>query len=93
MAIRKLFTEHPALVGETYWQHFRFAVKIFLSLSKAAFACLVHAVFPPLFQKTASVEISTLHESIESRANIRTFEAEPLAPSSIYQKPILQATE
>ena len=57
MAVRKLFTEHPASVGETYWQHFRFAAKVFRSLSKAAFACLVHAVFPPLFQKTASTEI------------------------------------
>jgi len=93
MGVRKLFTEHPASAGETYWQHFRFAAKIFRSLSKAAFACLVHAVFPPLFQKTASTEIRSLHEGIESRAKTRTFDAEPLGPSSIYQKPILQATE
>ena len=93
MAVRKIFTEHPASVGETYWQHFRFAAKVFRSLSKAAFACLVHAVFPPLFQKTASAEIKSLHEGIESRTNTRPFDAEPLVSSSIYQKPILQATE
>ena len=93
MAVRKFFTEHPASVGETYWQHFRFAAKVFRSLSKAAFACLVHAVFPPLFQKTASTEIRSLHEGIESRANTPTLDAETLAPTSIYQKPILQATE
>ena len=93
MEIKKLVTEHPASVGETYWQHFRFAGKVFLSLSKAAFACLVHAAFPPLFQKTASGEISTLYKNIESRANARTFDAGRPASSSAYQKPILQATE
>ena len=46
------FTAHPASVGETYGQHFRFASRFGPPVS--ATAAMVHAVLPFLFVTTAS---------------------------------------
>lgn len=67
MRITAKFTNHPASVGQSYFDHFKFAVKVSFSLLKACFACLVHAVYPPLFENTASVTVSDLHNRIEQR--------------------------
>ena len=93
MAISKLFTGHPASVGETYWQHFRFAIRVFISLMKAAIGCFIHAVFPQLFQTTASTEIRTLYEDIEARTNHVPLGSESPTPSSTYPEPALQGVE
>ena len=61
------FTDHPASVGQTYFEHFKFAVKISASLLKAFSACLIHAVYPPLYKNTASASIAELHNRIEQR--------------------------
>lgn len=50
----KLFTEHPASVNQTYWAHLLFAVSFGFSMVKGGCACLIHAVFPFLFQTTGS---------------------------------------
>ena len=76
MRVTNFFTGHPASVGETYWEHFKFATKVFLSLIKAAFACLIHAIFPPLFPKTASSEIVSLHDDLEKRPLTESFNDE-----------------
>jgi hypothetical protein len=64
MDLHRLFTEHPASVGETYWDHLLracwFSGKMFL----AASACLVHAVFPFLFVKTGSTAITQLYSAM-----------------------------
>ena len=93
MALLKFFTGHPASVGETYWQHFAFAFKVFLSLAKAALACLIHAVVPPLFPKTASSEIDNLHVSLETRAAVRSVDDENPVPLGGFKPPLLQGTE
>ena len=62
-----VFTAHPASVGETYWQHFFFATKFSLRLFGAAFAALVHAVLPFLFDKTASKIVAKLHARLTNR--------------------------
>ena len=62
MGIRRLFTEHPASVGETYLQHLwaasGFAFRMFLG----AIACFLHALLPFAFQHTGSDCIESLHE-------------------------------
>ena len=58
----KAFTTHPASVGETYLQHLRHAGGFGVRLLVAGLACLVHAVLPFLFIKTASRQIRQLHE-------------------------------
>jgi len=54
-------TKHPASVGETYGQHFATASGFGLRLLFAAGACLVHAVLPCFFERTASRIIASLH--------------------------------
>ncbi|HEX4002353.1 MAG TPA: DUF6356 family protein [Candidatus Acidoferrales bacterium] len=59
---RLSFTEHPAAVGETYGQHLQSALGFSLSMIGGGLACMVHAVFPFLFEKTGSTTIRGLHE-------------------------------
>ena len=63
-AAMKFFTEHPASVNETYWQHFGVAFSFALALFGAAFAALVHAFLPSCFEKTASLKITELHNRL-----------------------------
>jgi len=75
----KFFTEHPASVGETYWQHLAVALSFAGGLFGAAFAALVHAFFPAWFEKTASVKITCLHDRMVcNRQNKTTRKDEPL---------------
>lgn len=50
----KLFTKHPNSVNETYWSHLLFALSFGFSMVKGGVACLIHAIFPFLFQTTGS---------------------------------------
>ncbi len=50
----KLFTDHPASVGETYGEHWRFATGTGLTLIGAGLACMVHGALPFLFTTTGS---------------------------------------
>jgi hypothetical protein len=56
----KLFTTHPASVGETYGEHWRFASSTGMTLIGAGCACLVHGLLPFLFVTTGSRTIRTL---------------------------------
>jgi hypothetical protein len=49
-----IFTAHPVSVGETYGQHFRFALGFGVRMTMGGLAAAVHAVFPFLFVTTAS---------------------------------------
>jgi len=60
--MQRLFTEHPASVGETYWQHLGMACRFSFWLAAGALACLVHAVLPFLFVKSGSGIIAMLHD-------------------------------
>ena len=67
MRISEKITDHPASVGQTYFEHFKFAVKVSASLLKAFSACLIHAIYPPVHKNTASATIAELHNRIEQR--------------------------
>jgi len=58
----KAFTDHPASVGENYFQHmgssFSFGAKMFLS----SFACFVHGVFPFICTSHGSQAVAELHD-------------------------------
>ena len=62
MSLRDLFTDHPASVGETYWQHLASAWGFAWRMMLASLACLVHALLPFLFEKTGSRAITHLHD-------------------------------
>ncbi|MCB1385497.1 MAG: hypothetical protein KDJ80_06110 [Nitratireductor sp.] len=67
--INRLFTDHPASVDETYFEHAKFAGRFSLVLFAAAFAALVHALIPALFEKTASRLVRGLYERTHNRGN------------------------
>ena len=58
----KAFTEHPASVGENYFQHMRssfsFGIKMFLN----SFACFAHGIFPFICTSRGSQAITDLHD-------------------------------
>ena len=62
MRFAALFTRHPAQVGETYGEHLGNASGFGARLMLAGLACLVHAVFPFAFEKTASRMVARLHD-------------------------------
>ena len=72
MSVRNLFTDHPATVGETYWQHLASAWGFSWRMMLASLACLVHALLPFLFVKTGSAAIRDLHgRMVTNRARPR----------------------
>lgn len=62
MELKTLFTEHPASVGETYGEHLAMATGFGTRMILGGLACLLHGIFPFLFVKTGSAQISTLHD-------------------------------
>jgi hypothetical protein len=60
------FTEHPASVGETYFEHMGVASSFGIAMLGAGLACLVHAVLPFAFVKTGSDTITGLYRRMVS---------------------------
>ena len=67
--ITKLFLDHPRQVEETYAEHAVFAGRISLRLFGAAFAALMHALIPVMFEKTASRIIRDLAQDTKGRGS------------------------
>ncbi|MDD9922015.1 MAG: DUF6356 family protein [Boseongicola sp.] len=65
--IARLFTTHPASVDETYIEHAVFASRFSFKLFAAAFAALVHAILPFMFEKTASRMIAEMYAKTHNR--------------------------
>jgi len=65
--IAKVFLDHPRKVDETYFEHMQFAGKFSLKLFGAAFAALVQAFVPVLFEKTASKTVAGLYAKTHNR--------------------------
>ena len=77
MGLRRLFTEHPDSVGESYLQHAGVATAFGVRMMFGGIACLLHANFPFAFRRTGSDCITDLHErmvlhrSASARAHTR----------------------
>jgi len=67
--ITRLFTAHPSSVDETYLEHSGFAFRFAGWLALAAMAAVVHAIFPWMFEKTASQVIAKLHNRTVHRSD------------------------
>lgn len=59
---------HLAAVGESYFEHMRFAASVGALMVVAGLACLLHALVPGVFTDRASRTIRHLHAVIENRA-------------------------
>lgn len=64
MTSARLFTEHPASVGETYGEHLAMASGFGLRMIAGGLACLVHGLLPFLFVRTGSAQIARLHDTM-----------------------------
>ena len=60
--MKKLFTDHPESVGESYGEHFGQAMSFAGPLFVGSLCALVHAFLPFLFEKTGSKIITNLHD-------------------------------
>jgi len=67
MSLRRLFTEHPDAVGESYFEHMGVALSFAGPLLAAGMAALVHAVLPFLCVTTASGTVKRLHARMMNR--------------------------
>ncbi|WP_157019299.1 DUF6356 family protein [Mesorhizobium xinjiangense] len=65
--LARLFTDHPASIGESYFAHMAFAAWFSSRLATAAAAALVHACLPFLFETTASRIVRELYERVDKR--------------------------
>jgi len=54
------FTRHPRTVGETYGEHMGMAWSFGSDMIIAGAACLIHGLFPFLFETTASRAVARL---------------------------------
>jgi len=61
------FNRHPSSVGESYGEHLAQASGFGVTMITAGAACLVHAIFPFWFEKTASHCVQRLHAQMAAR--------------------------
>ena len=65
--LSRLFTAHPASVGETYFGHLMQATSFGFRMLLAGIACILHGLFPFLFVTTGSDVMKALHGEMSAR--------------------------
>ena len=65
--IKKLFTEHPHSIGETYFEHLICAAGYGLRMIFSGIAAIIHSFFPFLFETTASDLAKEITGDVDSR--------------------------
>lgn len=79
MNLLNAFTAHPRSVGETYTQHMGVASRCGLYMVLAGSACLVHALLPFLFERTASNCLTRLYQRmVVQRARLAAAPPRPI---------------
>jgi Family of unknown function (DUF6356) len=82
MNLKRLFTEHPDAVGESYVEHMKVALSFAGPLSLAAAAALVHAFLPFLCVTTASATVRRLHARMVNRVPKPSLRRDQALPSN-----------
>jgi hypothetical protein len=72
MSLRKLFTDHPASVGETYLQHLCAACWFATRMIFGGIAVLLHAFLPFAFRRTGSECITELHARMVTKRHVHS---------------------
>ena len=62
-----LFTKHPESIGETYLEHLYFALRTGFKLMLGGMACMIHGIFPFMFQTTGSTVAKKMLADVERR--------------------------
>jgi hypothetical protein len=63
----RLFTAHPASIGESYFGHLVQATSFGCRMLLAGSACILHGLFPFLFVTTGSDVMKELHGQMSAR--------------------------
>ena len=61
------FTRHPHSIGETYLEHMNKALDTAIKIQLVTFILLTHAVFPFIFEHTASDKLYKITKSLQQR--------------------------
>ncbi|MGF1544275.1 MAG: DUF6356 family protein [Parvularculaceae bacterium] len=69
--MKRLFTEHPETIGETYTEHFGQATSFGTEMIVCGLACIVHGFLPFVFEKTGSDAIVRLHRRMVTHRDRR----------------------
>ena len=72
MTIQRLFSAHPASVGESYGEHLGQALRFSFYMGLGCIACCIHAFLPFLFEKTGSSLIARLHDRMITHRDRRS---------------------
>jgi hypothetical protein len=70
------FTAHPHALNETYFQHLVHALSYSARMFAAGFCALTHAIFPFLFEKTASTIVKKMYADMTNRGTTQPVEAD-----------------
>jgi hypothetical protein len=65
--IDRIFLSHPRSVGESYGEHAATAARFGITMIVGGAACVVHAVLPFLFARTASDAVKRLYAQMKAR--------------------------
>ena len=79
-AMKKLFSEHPNSVGESYVEHMGMAFGFGAKMILCGAACLLHGLFPFLFVRTGSNAIHDLHRRMVTHRRVKP--ADPVGEDS-----------
>ena len=61
--------EHLNLTNETYFQHFKFATSVGLTMVYGGIQAIIHAIYPGILTKAASTKIKKLYSLISDRSD------------------------
>ena len=59
--------EHLDLTKETYYQHFKFATCVGISMIFGGIQALIHAIYPGILTKAASTKIKKLYSLLSGK--------------------------
>jgi hypothetical protein len=69
--LKRMFLDHPASLGETYFEHQNYAFSFAAALFCGAVACFVHGLIPAAFKTTGSRTVVRLHERMTSSRRLK----------------------
>jgi len=65
--IDRIFLSHPRSVGESYGEHAATAARFGFTMIVGGAACVIHAVIPAVFPRTASDRVKKLYTQMKAR--------------------------
>ena len=68
--LKRLFHDHPAKAGESYFTHMAFALGFSWRLFRAGFAAFVHGIIPACCETTASSAVLAMNDEIRTRRTL-----------------------